>query len=130
MELRREVIPDLLNTLDAAVVRGGPSGFDAQVTVGVEVAPDRALWWVAHLGPVPTTHFTTELPIDVDAGLLVGASEAEQLLRPSGATGDHLATFGEVALLERLIARYLRHRSPVDTRAALPPSAKKKRKAR
>jgi hypothetical protein len=119
MQLRREAIPDLLNALDAAVIRGGPAGFEGKVAVGVEVSPERALWWVAELGVHPATSFTADVPVDADAALFMGGDEATALLERGDARaseGARFATFGEVELLKRMLERYLNHRSPIAAR--------------
>jgi hypothetical protein len=130
MELRRDAIPDLLNALDAAVIGGGASGFDGRVAIGVEVSPDRALWWVAELGPAPQTSFTPELPWNADAGAIFGSDQADAMVDGRPLAPERFATFGEIELLERVIARYLRLRSPLDVRAAATSERPSKKRAR
>jgi hypothetical protein len=123
-------IPDLLAALDAAVLRGGGTGFGGQVTFGVEVEPDRALWWVADLGPTPATRLLDTFPAGADAGALMSAGEADRLLglgspeAPSPAE-PHFAVFGDLPLLQKTIDRYLRRRSPVAARLAPGPRTRK-----
>lgn len=124
------MVPDILKTLDAAVLRGGASGFDAHVTVGVEVAPDRVVWWVAQLGAHPKTVLTGEIPVEVDAGLVMGLEEAERLMAKDRQPLEQIATWGDREKLDQLIARYFRQGSMLSARAPKTKKAKanKKRK--
>jgi hypothetical protein len=107
----------LLAYLDArvALTSAGPPRLTGTVCVGVR-RNGHTRWWVAHLGKRIETAFADSLPADFDAGVLVDPATATWVLGASPERGPLHLVAGDPDLLQRFLARYIGHTSPLGMR--------------
>jgi hypothetical protein len=110
------VSPDLLYLLEAFVARDGAfPGFRARLAVGVHVG-GYTQWWQANLGARAEASLVDAPSADVDCAVLMSQAQAQSIVTGAELPGPPMTTFGDAALFERFLDRYLKRQNILQLR--------------
>ncbi len=108
--------PDLLDVLDALVRddQGAP-GFSGRIAIGLR---GKSRWWVVDCGDRASTAIQSKPPEHADAWLGFSEEDAAAVLgQAPRQEAPEVAFFGDEALLQRFMTRYVRKLSQVALRS-------------
>ena len=112
---------DLLDLLDAFVHRdSAPPGFVGTIAIGISTG-GRIRWWEGRFNRSAQTTITETLADDVDAALFLTRDVADSILRTPSEDSGTAVRYGDGAILERFLERYLSSKDLLSLRRIIKP---------